>query len=578
MRYSKMFMPTRREDPADAEIASHKLLIKAGFIRQVARGIYTLLPLGQRSVRRIERIVREEMDKAGAQELLMPAIQPAELWKESNRWNEYGPELMRFQDRKQSDFCLGPTHEEVITDILRNDVTSYKQLPINLYQIQSKFRDEIRPRFGLMRGREFIMKDAYSFDVDIEGANKSYDIMYKAYEAIFDRFGFEYRAVEADSGNIGGSRSHEFQVLAETGEDEIVSCQSCDYAANVEKAEIQIAKSEIKNEVEAGTLEEVYTPKMKTIAEVSTFLERKPEDFVKTLIYLAGEQFIAVLVRGDHNANELKLKNLLKSDGMDTTEFRMANDVEVGKMTKAPVGFAGPVGLKMPIYADLSVAPMANFIVGANKKDTHFLNVNFERDVEISEFADLREAKGGDACGKCGGVLESFRGIEVGHIFYLGTKYSAAMKARVQNKEGESCPLEMGCYGIGITRILAAVVEQNHDEKGIMWPMAIAPFQVMIQPLQMKNEDVVSTAETIYKALKDAGIDALLDDRNQGAGTKFKDFELIGIPLRVTIGARGLAEGKIEYKKRTDEAFEMIPLDGIVEHVICDIKSFKLNT
>ncbi len=567
-----MFMPTRREDPADAEIASHKLLIRAGFIRQIARGVYTLLPLGLRSVKKIETIVREEMDAAGAQELLMPAIQPAELWKETNRWNEYGAELMRFQDRKQSDFCLGPTHEEVITEILRNDVTSYKQLPINLYQIQSKFRDEIRPRFGLMRGREFIMKDAYSFDVDVESATKSYKIMYAAYEKIFDRFGFDYRAVEADSGNIGGSQSHEFQVLAETGEDEIVSCKGCDYAANVEKAAIRVSQEEMDASIKFLEMSEVETPKKKTIDEVSAFLERDATDFVKTLIYVAGDQFVAVLVRGDHNANELKLRSLLKESGLDVTEFRMANDVEVGKMTKAPVGFAGPVNLQMPIYADLSVACMKNFVVGANKKDTHLTQVNHGRDFEVSKFVDLREAKAGDECGKCGGEFESFRGIEVGHIFYLGTKYSEAMKATVQDQNGKSCALEMGCYGIGITRILAAVAEQNHDDKGIMWPSAIAPFQVMVQPLQMKSDEVIAESERVYSALKAAGVDVLIDDRDKGAGAKFKDFELIGIPLRVTIGARGLKEGMIEYKKRSGGDLEMIPVGDIVERVISDLK------
>ena len=567
-----MFMPTRRENPADAEIASHKLLIRAGFIRQVARGVYTLLPLGLRSVKKIESIVREEMDAAGAQELLMPAIQPASLWKETNRWNEYGAELMRFQDRKQSDFCLGPTHEEVITDILRNDVTSYKQLPINVYQIQSKFRDEIRPRFGLMRGREFIMKDAYSFDVDVESAAKSYEIMFDAYSKIFNRFGFDYRAVEADSGNIGGSQSHEFQVLAETGEDEIVSCKGCDYAANVEKAAIRVTKKDVDATIELLEISEVETPKMKTIDDVSAFLKRDATDFVKTLIYVSAGQFIAVLVRGDHNANELKLRSLLKESGIDVTEFRMANDVEVGQMTKAPVGFAGPVNLKMPIYADLSVAHMTNFVVGANKKNMHLTNVNHGRDFEVSKFVDLREAKAGDECAKCGSEFESFRGIEVGHIFNLGTKYSAAMKATVQDQDGKSRPLEMGCYGIGITRILAAVAEQNHDDKGIIWPLSIAPFQVMVQPLQMKSEEVVEAAEKIYNELKAAGLDVIIDDRSQGAGAKFKDFDLIGIPIRVTIGARGLGEGNIEYKKRSGGDLEMIPVGDVVQRVISDVK------
>ncbi|TXD34168.1 proline--tRNA ligase [Lujinxingia vulgaris] len=568
MRLSTMFVPTRKEDPAEAEVVSHQLLVRGGFIRMLARGIYDFLPLGWRSVRKIEQIVREEMDRAGAQEVHLPAVQPAELWQESGRWTHYGAELLRFRDRKGAEFCFGPTHEEVVTDMIRGDVKSYKQLPLNVYQIQTKFRDETRPRFGLMRGREFIMKDAYSFDVDEEGALQSYDVMFEAYHRIFKRLGLEYRAVEADTGNIGGSRSHEFQVLAETGEDEIVSCTECGYAANVEKAEIRLEVAEA-GEPSGSELATLRTPKARTIEEVSAYLKRPAQLIVKTLVYMADEKALIVLTRGDHQVNELKLKAYLNGElGRDVQELRMASDAEVEALTKAPVGFAGPVGVEgVEIIADLAVEPMVDFIVGANLKDKHHVNVNHGRDFEVSAFVDLRQAGAGDICGRCGGTLEAHRGIEVGHVFFLGDKYSKAMNANVLDENGEHRPMQMGCYGIGVTRILAAVIEQNHDDDGIIFPMAVAPYQVVICPLHLKNELVVSEAERIYNELQAAGVEVILDDRDLRAGNKFKDADLIGIPVRLTLGGRGVENGEAELKMRHQSENEMVPLSEVVDRI-----------
>ncbi len=564
MRFSKAYIPTRKEDPADAEIVSHKLMIRGGYIRQLSRGIYNFLPIGWRSIRKIEQIIREEMDAAGALEVRLPTVQPAEIWKESGRWTQYGPELLRFKDRKQTDFCFGPTHEEVITDLVRGEVTSYKQLPLNLYQIQTKFRDEPRPRFGLMRGREFIMKDAYSFDLDEEGANASYDAMFDAYCKICDRLGFEYRPVEADTGNIGGSRSHEFQVLAETGEDEIVSCTECDYAANVEKAEIKLAESERSVDAELRDRKVVDTPNVGTIEEVSAFLKRPANEFVKTLLYMADKKPYAVLVRGDQNVNELKVRALLVAEEPELEELRLASDAEVKELTSARVGFAGPVGLDVPILADLSVKPMANFVVGANEDDKHIVDANWGEDFAVTKWADLRTAQAGDLCGRCGGTFESYRGIEVGHVFYLGTKYSKSMNAVVLDENGREVPLEMGCYGIGVTRILSAVIEQNHDDWGIIWPMAVAPYHVTILALQVQDDEVVATSERLYEELQAAGVEVLLDDRDLRPGHKFKDADLIGTPIRITIGSRGLKDGNVEFKMRADKDHELVALDEVV--------------
>ena len=567
MRLSSMFVPTRKEDPSDAEVVSHKLLVRGGYIRMLARGIYTFLPLGWRSVRKIEAVVREEMNRAGAQEVMLPAVQPAELWEESGRWTEYGPELLRFQDRKGADFCVGPTHEEVITDMVRGDVKSYKQLPLNLYQIQTKFRDEIRPRFGLMRGREFIMKDAYSFDVDIPSAEVSYDKMFEAYHRIFQRLGFEYRAVEADTGNIGGSRSHEFQVLAETGEDEIVSCTECGYAANVEKAQILVEEVEVPAG-ERAELEKISTPNARTISEVSALLKIPAEKLVKTLIYRAGEELVAVLIRGDHEANSIKIGDFLsESEGLEEAEVVLAADKEIKAVTGAPVGFAGPVGLKIPIYADHAVKGMIDFVVGANDADAHYQGVNHGRDFEVKAFADLRQARAGDACGRCGAVMESHRGIEVGHVFLLGDKYSKAMEAKYLDDQGKQQPMQMGCYGIGVTRILAAVVEQNHDKDGIIWPMAIAPYEVILTVLHIDNEEVMAAADRLYEELTAVGIEVVMDDRDAGIGAKFKDADLMGIPLRVTLGARGIKNGEVELKLRQESEAKNLGIDAALAEI-----------
>jgi prolyl-tRNA synthetase len=554
MRYSHYLLNTLKETPADAEVLSHQLMMRAGMIRKVAAGIYSYLPLGLRSIRKVERIVREEMDRAGAIELLMPMVVPAELWQESGRWEQYGKELLRFKDRKEADFCLGPTHEEVITDIVRREVKSYRQVPLNLYQIQGKFRDEIRPRFGLMRGREFIMKDAYSFDLDEVGADVAYDKMYQAYRRIFERCGLKFRAVEADTGNIGGTASHEFMVLAASGEDAIVSCDSCQYAANVEKAELcdpgQTAPAP------AQPLQKVFTPARKSVEDVALFLETTPEGLVKTLILLtdAGET-VAVLLRGDRELNDIKLTRLLGCNGVE-----LAPEEVVLRVTGAPSGFAGPVGLKLRLLADFEVRGMADFIAGANEKDAHLTGVNLGRDCNVETFADLRQAVAGDGCPRCSGQLESWRGIEVGHVFKLGTKYSAALGATVLDEKGGERTLFMGCYGIGVGRTVAAAIEQNNDANGIIWPMPIAPFQVIVTMVNPKEDEVRLAAERLYEELLSLGVEALLDDRDERPGSKFKDADLIGIPLRVTVGARGLKEGALELQERRSGERTMLPV------------------
>ncbi|NCO53228.1 MAG: proline--tRNA ligase, partial [Deltaproteobacteria bacterium] len=529
MRYSQYLLPTLKESPADAEIVSHQLMTRAGMIRKVAAGIYNYMPFGLRSVRKVEEIVRQEMNRAGAIECLMPMANPAELWQESGRWEKYGKELLRFKDRKETDFCMGPTHEEVVTDIVRHTVKSYRQLPLNLYQIQTKFRDEIRPRFGLMRGREFLMKDAYSFDLDDAGADAAYQKMYQAYRRIFQRCGLKFRAVEADSGAIGGNFSHEFMVLAESGEDGIVSCNHCEYAANVEKAEIRYSDQSLPS----GTknLEKVATPGQKTIAEVAAFLNIAPNQLVKTLIVqTSNDELVAVLLRGDRELNQIKLLNLLGCDWVV-----MAEEAEVVKATGAPTGFAGPVGLPLRILADNEVRQLRDFVVGANEKDQHYLGANLERDFKVDGFADLRQAVGGDPCPRCAGQLESWRGIEVGHVFKLGTKYSEAMNATVLDDQGQARTLIMGCYGIGIGRTVAASIEQNHDENGVIWPMPIAPFQVLVVILNPNDDALRLAAEKLYAELLELGVEVLLDDRDERPGAKFKDADLIGIPLRVTV-------------------------------------------
>jgi prolyl-tRNA synthetase len=536
-------------------------MLRAGMIRKLAAGIYNYLPLGLRSIRKVENIVREEMNRAGAIEILMPGVIPSELWKESERWEQYGKELLRIKDRKDAEFCLGPTHEEVVTDLVRREIKSYRQMPINLYQIQSKFRDEIRPRFGLMRGREFIMKDAYSFDVDGDAADLSYEKMYQAYRRIFERCGLRFRAVEADTGSIGGSSSHEFMVLADSGEDAIVSCSSCEYAANVEKAESRPV--EAVEHADPRPLERVATPEKRTIEEVSEFLGVHAASMLKTLVLLADNEPVIALVRGDHELNEIKLKNVL-----DCTELEMAGDEVVTKVTGAPVGFAGPVGMKVKIIADLAVKGMKNSVTGGNEKDLHLKNVNLERDFQVTRFADIRNVVHGDACPRCeGGILEMWRGIEVGHVFKLGTKYSKALKATFLDADGKEQIIFMGCYGIGIGRTVAACIEQNHDENGIIFPIPIAPFQCIISALNIKEEPVREASESIYRQLSEAGVEVLLDDRDERPGFKFKDADLIGIPLRIVVGSKNLAQGNVELKDRKSGEVSLLPIAAAVEKV-----------
>lgn len=554
MRYLQYFIPTTKEVPSEAEVISHQLMLRAGLIRKLTSGVYTYLPAGLKSIRKVERIVREEMNRAGAVELLMPAIQPAELWQESGRWDYYGKELLRLRDRHNREACFGPTHEEVITDLVRKEIHSYKQLPVNFYQIQTKFRDEIRPRYGLMRGREFIMKDAYSFDANDENANRSYEAMYEAYQNIFRRCGFEFRAVEADTGTIGGSYSHEFMVLAETGEDQIVSCASCDYAANLEKAEVS-GSHEPASEEGLKPVERVATPGMRTVEEVTDFLSVSPARLVKTLVLAVDGEPVAVLVRGDHELNQAKLKTFLGAQMVELADAELVEEV-----TGAPRGFAGPTGLGIRMVADQAVQSMKNFVTGGNKKDVHLKNVNIGRDFQVSRFGDLRVITPQDPCPRCGGEIQFNRGIEVGHIFKLGTKYSDAMKAVFLDENGREKPVVMGCYGIGVGRTVAAAIEQNHDDKGIIWPIPIAPFEATVLPLQMHEARVVETAERIYRELREAGVDVLLDDRDERAGIKFNDADLVGIPVRVAVGLRGVENDEIEIKLRSEKEVVKAPI------------------
>jgi prolyl-tRNA synthetase len=562
MRYSEMFLPTGREVPSDAEVISQQLMIRAGMIRKLTSGIYSYLPLGYRVIRKLEQIIREEMNKAGAQEVHMPMVQPTELWQESGRWEHYGKELLRFRDRHDHEYCLGPTHEEVITSLVRNDIKTYRQLPRNLYQIQTKFRDEVRPRFGVMRCREFGMKDAYSFDVDEEGAEKSYEKMFAAYNNIFRRCGLKFRPVEADSGSIGGKYSHEFMVMAESGEDAMVFCDKCTYAANLEKAEVACPEKKEIYEEDWLPLEEINTPNARTIEEVSAFLDVNPQDIVKTLIFNADDKQYAVLIRGDHEVNEIKVKNYLGA-----TEVELASDEIIMKTTGAPRGFAGPVNIKIPVLLDYSVIDMINFVTGANKEDYHYRNVNIGRDFQIQAFADFRVVTGQDKCPRCGGDIKFARGIEVGHVFKLGTKYSKAMKAVYLDKDGQEKIMIMGCYGIGIGRTVAAGIEQNHDENGIIWPMPLAPYHVIITPVNVNEETVMKAAEDLYRSLLAEGIEVILDDRDERAGVKFKDADLIGIPLRVVVGQKNLVQGNVELKIRKTGENTLYPLPEIVQQV-----------
>ena len=561
MRSSELFYPTLREVPSEAEIISHQLLLRAGFIRKASGGVYTYLPLAYRVIKKIENIVREEMDRAGGQEVLMPIMQPAELWQKSGRWEVYGDEMFRLQDRHKRYFALGPTHEEIITTLVDGDVHSYRDLPLLLYQIQNKYRDEIRPRFGLMRGREFIMKDLYSFDIDDEGLDVSYQKMYHAYNQIFTRLGLKYRVVEADSGAIGGNESHEFMVLADSGEAEIVYCDNCDYAANVEKAVCIAEKAETKGDL--LPMEKIHTPGQRTIQDLTDFLKIGKDEQIKTLMYDADGELIAAILRGDRELNEIKLKNVLGCN-----ELVMADEENVRRSSGAGFGSLGPVGMDVKIYADLEVAAMKNFACGANEDDYHFKNVKLGRDFVPEAILDIRNAVAGDPCPLCQAELKMLRGIEVGHIFKLGTKYSDVMGATFRDQNGQSLPFVMGCYGIGISRTMAAAVEQNSDENGIIWPIPIAPYHVIVVPVNSNNEEQAQAANSIYKILEQEGLEVIIDDRDERAGVKFKDADLIGIPVRITIGPKALQENKVEVKKRWEKEVELVEIDKVRERVL----------
>lgn len=560
MLLSKMFLPTLREFPSDAEVISHKLMTKAGMIRKVAAGVYSILPLGVRVMKRVEEIVRREMDLSGAQEVSMPTVIPGELWKETDRWDFYGKELTRFKDRHDRDFCLGPTHEEVITDMVRDDVKSYKNLPLNLYQIQTKFRDEIRPRFGLMRGREFIMKDAYSFHETQESLDQEYKNMYDTYTRIFTSCGLHFKAVEADTGQIGGSSSHEFMVLAETGEDDIATCTKCDYAANIEKAEIAFPVDCYPHHEESfKTITEVETIDKKTIEEVSEFLSIEKEKFIKTIVFSTDKGLKIVLVRGDHEVNEVKVKNFF-----NVNEIELAGDEEIEKDLDSISGYIGPVGLyckgsKADIVADFSIREIFEGVTGSNKKDFHLMSVLPGRDF-TTKYADLRLVTESDPCPKCKGKIEIKKGIEVGHIFKLGTKYSESMNATFLNKDGKAKPFIMGCYGMGIGRTAAAAIEQNNDDNGMIWPKEISPFDLHFVVINEKDSDVMAKAMEIYNDLQAQGFSVLMDERNERPGVKFKDADLIGVPMRATISKKTLAEDSLEIKGRRESEAKLVKI------------------
>jgi prolyl-tRNA synthetase len=568
MRWTRFFSPTLKETPAEAETTSHRLMLRAGMMRKVSAGVYSLLPLGLRVTQKVERIVREEMNRTGALEILMPVLSPAELWNESGRWAVYGKELMRLQDRHGRFFALGPTHEEVVTDIARGEVRSYRQLPFTLYQIQTKFRDEVRPRFGVVRAREFIMKDAYSFHQTEESLQETYARMYEAYTRIFKRCGLRFGSVEADSGAIGGDVTHEFMVFADTGESQVFACK-CGYAATEDRAEGEIAV--YPSDGKALPVEKVSTPGMKTVEEVTAFLKKKPWQLLKTIIYNTGGGFVAVLMRGDREINEAKLKKALGSVSLE-----LASQEEIMKVTGAPLGFSGPVGLKgVRIIADNSVSAMSNMVAGANEADAHLVNVNVGRDFDADEFQDLVQVMEGDKCRKCGQMLSAWRGIEVGQVFKLGTKYSTAMKARFLDDKGDEHPFIMGCYGIGITRTVAAAIEQNSDDDGIFWPVSIAPFEVHVLPTNMSDAALVETAESIYRGLLDRGIEVILDDREERPGGKFKDADLIGVPIRITVGERGMKEGVVEIRLRETGETTKIEIEAAVDRAAEMVRELK---
>lgn len=561
MRFSQMFSPTLRETPAEAEIISHKLLVRAGFIRKSSAGIYSYLPMGQRVLKKIENIVRQEMDGAGSQEIMMPILQPAELWLESGRWYVYGGELMRLKDRHDRDFCLGPTHEELITALVRDELNSWRQLPLRLYQIQNKYRDERRPRFGLMRGREFVMKDLYSFDRDEAGLDQSYQEMFDAYVRVFSRCGLDFRSVEADSGAIGGSFTHEFMVLAESGEAEIIYCSECSYAADGEIASAQVPSAQIAEE---GEMMLVATPGQETIQEVAAYLQIPESSLIKTLFYEADGKIVCVLLRGDRSLNEIKLKNAL-----NCLELDMAENQDVLKITGCQPGYVSPIGLtgNIPVYADDEVRMMVNGVAGANQKDYHFKNVKPGRDFKIDVTGDFRQVQPGDACPKCGKKLKSARGIEAGQVFKLGTKYSEKMNLYYTDENGEKKLVVMGCYGIGVSRTLAAAVEQNYDKDGIIWPISIAPYHVVVVPTATDGE-IFQAAMDLYQKLQAAGVETVIDDRDERAGVKFKDADLIGYPIRITVGKKWTEAGQFELKQRREKEAELLAPQAAIDRVL----------
>ncbi|HII4455255.1 TPA: proline--tRNA ligase [Clostridium perfringens] len=559
MKMSNMLVGTLREVPAEAEIESHKLMLRAGLMRKMAAGIYNYMPLGLKVIENVKNIVREEMNNAGAQEFLASALIPAELWQESGRWDAYGAEMFRLKDRHNRDFCLGPTHEEVFTDIVRNEIKSYKQLPLNLYQIQTKYRDERRPRFGVMRSREFIMKDGYSFDKDQEGLDLAYEKMRKAYVNIFNRCGLDAKAVAADSGAIGGSGSAEFMVKSEVGEDDVVFCTACDYAANIEKAP---STPEHGEKEELMEVEKVETPAVKSIEDLAKFFECSPKKIAKTLIFQADDKVVAVVLRGDREANEVKIANAIG----EVIELEMASEEAVKEATGAAVGFAGPMGIKVDmLLVDQEVANMYNFIIGANETDMHLKNVNYGRDFE-GIVGDFRNVTIGEKCPECGKEITISRGTEVGHIFKLGTKYSESMGATFIDEDGKAKPFIMGCYGIGVTRTVASIIEQHNDENGIIWPLEVTPYHVSVIPANVKNEEQATKAEEIYNELRKMGVEALLDDRKERAGVKFKDSELMGIPMRITVG-KMIGEGQVEFKLRNGGEVETLSIEEVYNRV-----------
>ena len=562
MRVSQFFISTLKEAPTEAELISHKLMLRAGLIKRLGSGLYTWMPLGLRILRKIENIVREEMNRGGAIELLMPAVQPAELWQETGRWEVFGPQMLKIKDRHDHDYCFGPTHEEIITDIVRRDIKSYRQLPINFYQIQTKFRDEIRPRFGVMRAREFTMKDAYSFHINEKSLDETYQLMYETYSRIFTRLGLNFRAVAADTGAIGGSGSHEFHVLADSGEDAIAFCPQSDYAANIELASSLPSKP--IRDIPNGTMQKIATPGKKTCADVADFLNTPLQKTVKTLAVTVNDEMFLLLLRGDHQLNELKVRKI-----PFLSDFQLATEAVILQETGTPPGYIGPVGLKATVIADPMVMEMSNFVCGANEEGFHLTHVNFDRDLRIPDHIfDIRNIVAGDPSPDGKGALEICRGIEVGHIFKLGTKYSESMKASFLDESGQSQVMEMGCYGIGISRIVAAAIEQNHDEHGIIFPVSIAPFQLVIIPIGMNKSPAVKIeVEKLYKQFLEAKIEVLLDDRDERPGVMFADMELIGIPHRIVIGERGLKQSVIEYQGRSEQVSQAIPLDQIFSFI-----------